>query len=86
MLVSRNEAYAVRALVVAAPVSTNIRGFAVEVRVGRKEGLPKNGVVNCDWLVTVPKQDLDERAGSLSRSKLRELDDALRFALGLDEH
>jgi mRNA interferase MazF len=83
VLVSRHEAYAVRALVIVAPVSTTIRGFAVEVKVGRAEGLPRGSVVNCDWLVTVPKDDLIERGGSLSASKLQQLDDALRFALGL---
>jgi hypothetical protein len=34
--------------------------------------------------VTIPKADLLELAGALSGSKLRQLDDALRFALGLD--
>ncbi|MEI7893369.1 MAG: type II toxin-antitoxin system PemK/MazF family toxin [Myxococcales bacterium] len=85
VLVSRQEAYEVRALVIAAPVSTTVRGFAVEIPVGRREGLPQQGVVNCDWLVTVPKADLIDRAGCLSSAKLRELNSVLRFALGLDE-
>lgn len=84
VLVSRPEAYDVRALVIVAPVTTTIRGFSLEVRVGRAEGLPKTAVVNGDWLVTLPKSDLLERAGKLSASKLAQLDDALRFALGLD--
>ena len=84
VLVSRTEAYAVRALVIVAPISTTLRGFAVEVKVGSREGLPKAGVVNCDRLVTLPKADLIERAGSLSATKTRLLDEALRFALGLD--
>jgi mRNA interferase MazF len=84
VLVSRREAYEVRAMVIVAPVSTTIRGFSVEVRVGRTEGLPRAAVVNCDWLVTLPKTDLVERAGSLSGAKMAQLDDALRFALGLE--
>ncbi len=84
VLVSRAEAYEVRAMVIAVPVSTTIRGFAVEVRVGKSEGLPKTGVVNCDWLVTVPKADLLKRAGTLSKAKVEQLDDALKFALGLN--
>lgn len=84
VLVSREEAYEVRALVIVAPVSTAVRGFSVEVRVGKKEGLARPCVVNCDWLVTLPKRDLVERIGALSASKLDQLDDALRFALGLD--
>jgi mRNA interferase MazF len=85
VLVSRQEAYQVRALVIVAPATTTIRGYAVELKLGKREGLPRDCVVNCDLLVTLPKVDLVERAGSLSSAKLRELDDALRFALGLDE-
>lgn len=85
VLLSRDEAYDVRSLVVVAPISTTVRGFAVEVRVGRLEGLPRAGVINCDCLVTVPKRDLIERAGALSAARRRQLDDALRFALALDE-
>ncbi|HEX9294782.1 MAG TPA: type II toxin-antitoxin system PemK/MazF family toxin [Polyangiaceae bacterium] len=84
VLVSRDEAYGVRSLVIVAPATTTVRGYAVEVRVGPREGLPRDCVVNCDWLVTLPKEDLLERAGTLAKSKLRQLDDALRFALGLD--
>lgn len=84
VLVSRDEAYDVRSLVIVAPATTTVRGYAVEVKVGRREGLPRDWVVNCDWLVTLPKEDLLERAGRLSGPKLRQLDDALRFALGLE--
>jgi len=84
VLVSRDEAYGVRALVIVAPISTTIRGYAVEVAVGKREGLPRAGVVNCDWLVTLPKGQLETRAGTLGATKLRSLDNALRFALGLD--
>ena len=85
VLLSRDEAYSLRALVIVAPVTTTVRGYAVEVKLGTREGLPRECVVNCDWLVTIAKKDLTERAGSLSRTKLAQLEDALRFALGLDE-
>jgi len=84
VLLSRDEAYAVRALVIVAPATTLVRGHAVEVKVGRREGLPRSCVINCDWLITLPKADLLERAGTLSGARLSQLDDALRFALGLD--
>ena len=83
VLVSRDEAYDVRALVIAAGVSTTVRGYTVEVKIGRAEGLPRPCVVNCDWLVTVPKADLLGRAGVLGAAKLQLLDQALAFALGL---
>jgi mRNA interferase MazF len=84
VLVSREEAYEVRAMVIVAPTTTTVRGYAVEVKLGRREGLPRDCVVNCDWLVTLPMRDLLEKAGSLGTAKLAQLDGALRFALGLD--
>ena len=83
-LLYRNEAYDVRAMVIVAPATTTVRGFALEVKLGRREGLPRDCVVNCDWLTTIPKSDLIERAGALSASKTRKLDEALAFSLGLD--
>ncbi len=85
VLVSRQEAYGLRALVIVAPTTTTVRNYAVELKVGAREGLPRDCVINCDWLVTVPKADLIERAGMLSASKLKALDQSLRFALGLDD-
>jgi mRNA interferase MazF len=84
VLVSREEAYDLRAFVIVAPATTTVRGYAVEVKLGRREGLPRDCVVNCDWLVTLPKEDLVERAGRLGAAKAARLDGALRFALGLD--
>ncbi len=69
VLLSRHEAYDVRAMVIVAPATTTVRGYAVEVKVGRREGLPREGVVNCDRLVTLPKVDLVDRAGRSRRRK-----------------
>lgn len=84
VLVSRAEAYAHRALVLAVPVTTTIRGFAAEVRLGRREGLPKTCVANCDAVGPIPKDALDERIGALSSTRVEALDEALRFVLALD--
>ncbi|MEI6790928.1 MAG: type II toxin-antitoxin system PemK/MazF family toxin [Myxococcaceae bacterium] len=83
VLLSRDEAYDVRAMVIAAPLSTHVRGYAIEVTLGIREGLPKSCVINCDWLVTIRKTDLLEKIGELSETKLRELNHALLFSLGL---
>lgn len=85
VLVSRNEAYAVRELVTIAPVTTRIRGLPVEVPLGEKEGLPKACAANLDTITTIPKAALKEMVARLPQAKLRALDDAIRFALGLDE-
>jgi mRNA interferase MazF len=51
----------VRAMVIVAPATTTVRGFSLEVKLGRREGLPRRCDVNFDWLVTIPKTDLIEQ-------------------------
>lgn len=83
VLLSRNEAYAVRQLVTVAPVTTRIRQIPTEVPLGTDEGLPKLCVANLDTLTTIPKQTLTAFIATLPLLKLREVEQALKFALGL---
>jgi mRNA interferase MazF len=83
ILLSRDQAYSIRELVIVAPITTRIRGIPTEVGLGRDEGLPKRCVANLDSPTTVPKRVLSERISRLRPSKLAQIDDALRFALGL---
>ena len=52
--------------------------------VGDTAGLARACVANCDTLQTVPRAQLRRRIARLAPAKLRALDDALRFGLGLD--
>jgi mRNA interferase MazF len=83
VLLSRDEAYPVRTAVTVAPVTTTIRGIAVEVPVGSEEGLPRPGVVNCDSMLTIPKAYLESRIARLSQRKIGEIHKAIRFALDI---
>ncbi len=83
MLVSRDAAYAVRDLVIVAPVSRRVRGLPVEVPLGPPEGLPVPCAANVDTLQTIAKSRLRRRVSRLPESKIVQLDEALRFALGL---
>jgi len=84
VLVTRQEGITHRQLVTVASVTTRIRGIRSEVLLGAAEGLPRVSVANCDDIRTIRKSRLIEQAGSLGDAKLRELDGALRYALGLD--
>ena len=85
LLLSRNEAYAVRELVTVAPVTTRIRRIASEVPLGPEEGLPRPCVVNLDSITTIAKGSLRERLTILTPEKLKEVEVALHFALALEE-
>jgi mRNA interferase MazF len=82
VLVSRDEAYSVRALISVVPVTTRVRAIPAEVPLGREEGLPKRCVANVDTITTIPKAALVEYAGVLAPEKVVLLNEAIRFALG----
>lgn len=82
VVLSRTAVIPVLHNVACAAVTRRVRGIASEVEVGREEGLPHAGVINCDSIMAVPKEALDpEPVGRLSLAKRAELDRALRFAL-----
>jgi mRNA interferase MazF len=83
VLVSRDEAYAIKSRFTAVTVTSTVRGIPTEVRLGPAQGLRKVGVANTDELVTIPSTMLEARIATLTRAKLDELDAALEFALGL---
>ena len=85
ILVSPDHAYSVRTRVTVVPLTRTVRGIPTEVRLGPADGLPKAGVANADEIVTIPRELLDQRIATLSPAKRRELDEALRFALGLGD-
>lgn len=84
VLVSREQAYALRDLLTVAKVTTRRRGLRSEVALGPAEGLPRECVANSDDLMTIRKRQLIERLGAIPDSRVAELDAALAFSLGLD--
>jgi mRNA interferase MazF len=84
LLLSRNEAYAVRELVMVAPLTTRIRGIPSEVSLGDEDGVPRACVVNLDTTSTIAKATLRERLTALSAEKLKAVEEALHFSLGLE--
>ena len=83
LLLTRNAAYSVRTSVTVAPLTTTIRDIPVEVRLGPEQALPRECVVNLDEVQTVRKDRLIRLLTTLSPRLLTEVDQALRFALGL---
>ncbi len=69
---------------ICAPVFS--RGLALEtqVPVGIDEGMKHDSWIVCDNLASISKSELTHFVGSLSRTKIEELDEALRTALGLE--
>jgi mRNA interferase MazF len=69
--------------VICAPVFTNGEGLSTQVAIGPDEGLKHSSWIMCDNLVSLLKSDLTQYVGSLSPTKLSEMNRALKMALGL---
>ena len=70
--------------VICAPVFSNGDGLSTQVAIGPDEGLKHSSWIMCDNLVSVRKSELTDYVGSLSGSKLTELNQALKQALDLN--
>lgn len=84
LLLCRNDAYAVRGLVIVAPLTTRIRGIPSEVPLGDEDGVPRACVANLDTISTIARASLCERLTALSGEKLKAVEEALHFSLGLE--
>ena len=84
LLISRNEAYIVRSIVKVAPVTTRIRNIPTEVPLGTADGMSRNCVVNLDTITTIPKDCLSSRITSLIPQRIKEVEAAIHFAMGME--
>lgn len=85
LLLSRDSAYGYLNKFVVAEVTTTIRNIAVEVPLGRTEGLPANCVANFDNLRTVDRSVLTKRIGRLAPARWAEVKRALGHSFAWDE-
>lgn len=84
LLLSRDEAYDVRQFVIMSPLTSHSRGLRTEVPLGVEDGLPRPSVVNLDVIITESKKRLRAHITSLRPERLRAVDAAIQFALGLE--
>lgn len=69
--------------VICAPVFSFGEGLSTQVAIGPTEGLKHPSWIMCDNLVSLQKPDLTQYIGSLPRTKMVELNAALKMALDL---
>ena len=83
-VLTRDAAISVLTSVTCAPITRTIRGIRSEVELGPEHGLPQACVINCDNLITIPIDVLDdEPVGRLDEISRARLDRALRYALDI---
>jgi mRNA-degrading endonuclease toxin of MazEF toxin-antitoxin module len=84
VLVSRESHLRSRAIVLTVPVTTRVRGLPTEIPLGPEDGLSKFCVADAGSVQRTHAHLLERRLAVLSQAKRGALNDALRFALGLD--
>jgi mRNA interferase MazF len=72
-----------RALVVVAPLTSQIRGMTGEVDLGKPRWLPKPSAVNVQGLASFDRRKLVRRMGELTPTQMEDVRTALRTLLNL---
>lgn len=86
VVVSRQEFIETRYVsAICAPVYSSCNGLPTEVEIGINEGLKHDSCVRCDELISLSKSKLTNFIGSLPEQKIRELNQALKIALEIEE-
>jgi mRNA interferase MazF len=67
-----------------APVTTRVRGIPSEVPLGTADGVPQECVANLDTITTIPRECLRSRLTVLNSQKIKEVETAIHFALGME--
>jgi mRNA interferase MazF len=70
--------------VTVAPITSTARGVPSELALGIEDGMKDACVVNFHNLMTVPRETLGPRLAQLRAARLREVCEALAFALGCE--
>ena len=82
LVLTRNSAISVLHELTVAPITTTVRGIPTEVFLGRADGMATDCAVNLDHMQTVYKSRLGTLITGLSSDRMREVQAAIRFALG----
>jgi mRNA interferase MazF len=83
VVVSREDPDSPRAIAICVPLTTQNRGSAYEVGLGKLKILDKESWVNVQGLMSIGHEKLIRRLGRITPAQLNQLKTALRFALDL---
>lgn len=84
LVLTRESVLSLLARVTVAPITTTVRGIPSEVVLTVEDGMKSPCAVNLDNVATVPRRILGRRVSQLGPERMREVCNALAFALGCD--
>jgi len=83
LILTRNSILEYLGEVTIAPITTTVRDIPSEVFLSKADGMPRECAVNCDHLQSVSKGKIGTIITALPRAKLREVGQAIHFALDI---
>ena len=83
VILTRNAILEYLGEVTVAPVTTTIRDIPSEVFLSREDGMLRDCVINFDHIQTVSKKKIGSLITALSEKKMREVSEAITFAIDL---
>ena len=84
LILTRNSAIGFLTALTIAPITTTVRDIPTEVFLSREDGLFTDCAANLDNIQTVPKSRIGDLITYLSPPRMAQVNQAIRFALGLD--
>jgi mRNA interferase MazF len=69
--------------VTVAPITTTVRDIPSEIFLSKQDGMVKECAINLDHIQTVSKGKIGSLIATLSPDKLKQVSDAIQFALNL---
>ena len=70
--------------VMCAPIYSIYLGISTQVPIGIDEGLKHDSSIYCDEIISIPKSALTDYIGTLSETKIDEINKALAIALEIE--
>ena len=83
LILTRNSVLEYLGEVTIAPITTTVRDIPSEVFLSKTDGMPRECAINCDHLQSVAKSKIGAVLISLSPVKLKEVEQAISFALDI---
>jgi mRNA interferase MazF len=83
LILTRNSILEYLAEVTIAPITSTVRDIPSEVFLSQNEGMPRDCAINFDHIQTVSKRNIGSLIIRLSSNKIRQVREAISFALDL---
>ncbi|HMP76279.1 MAG TPA: type II toxin-antitoxin system PemK/MazF family toxin [Kiritimatiellia bacterium] len=84
LILTRNSVIQYLGEVTIAPITKTIRNIPSEVILSPDDGMLKECAINCDHLQTVSKAKLGAHITTLAQYQMKQVQEALTFALGFE--